>query len=211
MINKFNEEMYSEGEVNNMEVNETVEEVVIEATEPEIEVEETKEEIIEEVVEEVIESIEEPVVEDVTEVVETKEFSLEIFSLLFEEVPKSLEEIAVKLHERFNAMETKIKELEEFKSIKDKEELSMKVNEVVEEFATLEESEIEIIKAKALSNEIGLDEFRKELFCLVGMKALSEKETFSAKEIVEEVAIMDMHMKSETTDKYGGLVAKYKK
>lgn len=218
MINKYNEEKFSlEGEVKSLEkeiVEEVVEEVVeTEAIEP---IEEVKEDEVQvednETVEVPIEEVKEPEIEEnEVEEVETKEFSLEMFKLLFEEVPASLEEIAVKLNERFEVMEVELEQLRRFKLEKDKEELANKVENIVAEFSTLEASEIEDVKNKALAYEIELDEFRKELFCLVGMKALANKENFSANEVVEEVRIMDTQIKSEKTDVYGGLINKYKK
>lgn len=137
------------------------------------------------------------------EVIEVFTKEDELKSIVLEKFEKKEQEL--------ENLKSEMVKLEEFKATKDKEELSNKVNDIVEEFSTLEETEIEVVKTKALNNEIGLDEFKKELFCLVGMKALNNKETFAANEVVEEVAIMDNHIKSEVTDAYGGLISKYKK
>lgn len=121
---------------------------------------------------------------------------------------------------KFNKKDDEIKKLnkeletlKDFKVEKDKEELTEKVEQVVKGFSTLEEDEIEDLKIKALEGELGLDEFKKELFCLVGMKSLKTKENFSLeKDKVTHAKVMDIEVfsKDEQKDKpYGGLFERY--
>lgn len=177
--------------------NEVIEETIEVNPEVEIEVPEEKEEV-------------ETVEENETEVVEEKEeFSLEIFKLLFDEIPGSLEEIAVKLNERFEEMNVELNSLREYKVAKEQVELENEVDAIVNEFAALESDEIEPVKAKVLAKEIDVDTFKKELYCLVGMKAIQKKETYAAKEDVTQVKVIDTNINSEFNDEYGGLVKKY--
>ena len=118
---------------------------------------------------------------------------------------------------KFNAKDGEIeklnKELEtlkDFKAEKDKEELAEQVEEVVQEFNALEEDEIEELKVKALEGELGLDEFKKELFCLIGMKSLKNKETFSADKVTHaKVMDVEVFSNNEEDKLYGGLFEKY--
>lgn len=145
-----------------------------------------------------------------TEIVEEKqEFSLDIFKLLFDEVPASLEEIAVKLNERFEEMNVELNSLREYKSEKEQVELEVEIDAISKEFSGLEFEEIEPVKAKAIAREIDVEAFKKELYCLVGMKAIQKKETYAANEEVNQVKIMNTEVHAEIEDNYGGILKKY--
>lgn len=223
-LEEIYKEIFSlESEVNTMEnqVAEVVEEVIeepfqevvetevvepVEVVETETEVEVPADEIIEE---EKAEETETEVVEEPVEVEEPEQNPLEIFKLLFDEIPGSLEEIAVKLNDRFEQMNVELNSLREYKAAKEQVELECKVEDIITEFETLDFNEIEPVKAKVLAGEIDVDTFKKELYCLVGMKALQKKQTYSAKEEVNQVKVMDRQVDIEFDDNYGGLLKKY--
>jgi hypothetical protein len=194
-------------------IEEPVQEVVetevvepVEVVETETEVEVPADEIIEE---EKAEETETEVVEEPVEVEEPEQNPLEIFKLLFDEIPGSLEEIAVKLNDRFEQMNVELNSLREYKAAKEQVELECKVEDIITEFETLDFNEIEPVKAKVLAGEIDVGTFKKELYCLVGMKALQKKQTYSAKEEVNQVKVMDRQVDIEFDDNYGGLLKKY--
>lgn len=103
--------------------------------------------------------------------------------------------------------------LEEFKAEKNKEELKVSVEEVVKEFSNLQDEEVESFKLNALEGKITLDELKKELFCLVGMKSLNSKQVFSNDKKDEEIALIpntDTYSQDQVEVKeYGGLFAKH--
>ena len=166
-------------------------------------------EVVEEVIEEPVQEVVETEVVEPVEVEEPEQNPLEIFKLLFDEIPGSLEEIAVKLNDRFEQMNVELNSLREYKAAKEQVELECKVEDIITEFETLDFNEIEPVKAKVLAGEIDVDTFKKELYCLVGMKALQKKQTYSAKEEVNQVKVMDRQVDIEFDDNYGGLLKKY--
>ena len=89
--------------------------------------------------------------------------------------------------EELDTLQTENSELKEYKETKEKEEKQMalekEVSEVVSEF-DLAMEELEELTSKVYSEEISIDEFKRELFVLEGMKAIEEKKKakFSKKE-----------------------------
>lgn len=138
-----------------------------------------------------------------------------------EEVQKQFE--ATK--EELDALQTENSELKEYKETKEKEEKQMalekEVSEVVSEFDLVME-EFEELISKVYSEEITIDEFKKELFVLEGMKALEEKKKakftkkdndkeenlkieFSLKE--KEIKDKEQETKERKKQLYGGIFA----
>lgn len=136
-----------------------------------------------------------------------EEFSLDCFSVFFEEIPSTLEEVCSALVEKFNALNDELNILKEFKANYDKSVLEQEVNSIVEEFS-FEEEEVLELRTKALNGEISTKEFKKELFALEGMKLHENKKKFSVK---KETASVKISVPSGTTnhEPYGGLFRKY--
>lgn len=141
---------------------------------------------------------------------EEDKFSLECFSVFFEEVPQTVVEVCDALVEKFNKLNEELAVLKEFKAEIEAQNLQADVDEVCAEF-DLAEEEISEAKEKAYKGEISLEAFKKELFALVGMKAHAKKEKFSQKEKVAKPKIAIIETKADNKEPYGGLFAKYGK
>ena len=189
-----------------------------EVVETEIEAQEVEVEEVVETVEEAIDTVDESdefacgnkkkKYEDEEEEKEEK-FSLDCFSVFFEEVPATVVEVCEALVDRFNKLNEELAVLKEFKAEIEAQNLQADVDGVCAEFDFTEE-EISEVKEKAYKGEITLEAFKKELFALEGMKAHALKGKFSQKEKVAKPKIAI----SETTaskEPYGGLFAKYGK
>lgn len=138
-----------------------------------------------------------------------EEFSLDCFSVFFEEIPSTLEEVCSALVEKFNALNDELDTLKEFKANYDKSVLEQEVNNIVEEFS-FEEEEVLDLRTKALNGEISTKEFKKELFALEGMKMHENKKKFSVKK--EETSVKISVPSGITNyEPYGDLFRKYKK
>lgn len=141
---------------------------------------------------------------------EEEKFSLECFSVFFEEVPQTVVEVCDALVEKFNKLNEELAMLKEFKAEIEAQNLQADVDEVCAEFDFAEE-EISEVKEKAYKGEISLEAFKKELFALVGMKAHAKKEKFSQKEKVAKPKIAIIETEADNKEPYGGLFAKYGK
>ena len=184
---------------------EVVEEVVEEATEiVENNEQETVMETIEETEEQVVE-VEENVIEETEEVVEEETESLDVFSNILEEVPSTLKEVANIIGEKFSAMNEELNELREFKSKIDLEELKGQVDEISNKY-DLDVDTTEL-KEKAITKDITLEQFEKELKVLFAEKVL-ENAKFS-KEVKEEPAKVTVTSHEEEKSIYGGLFEKH--
>ena len=203
-------EIYSlERKEDNME--EIKDEVIVETQqESEVEVVIESEETIEEVVEtaeatdveEVVETIEETeVVEEVKEESET----LDVFAELLEEVPGTLKEVADMITEKFSIINEELKTLREFKSKIDLEELKGQVDEISNKY-DLDVDTTEL-KEKAITKDITLEQFEKELKVLFAEKVL-ENGKFS-KDVKEEPAKVTVTSHEEGKIIYGGLFEKH--
>ena len=184
---------------------EVVEEVVEEATEiVENNEQETVMETIEETEEQVVE-VEENVIEETEEVVEEETESLDVFSNILEEVPSTLKEVANIIGEKFSAMNEELNELREFKSKIDLEELKVQVDEISNKYEL--DVDTTELKEKAITKDITLEQFEKELKVLFAEKVL-ENGKFS-KEIKEEPAKVTVTSHEEEKSIYGGLFEKH--
>lgn len=194
-------EIYSlERKEDNME--EIKDEVIVETQqEPEIEEvaesEETKEEVVE--AEEVTQT--EEIVEEVKEESET----LDVFAELLEEVPGTLKEVADMITEKFSMINEELKTLREFKSKIDLEELKGQVDEISNKY-DLDVDTTEL-KEKAITKDITLEQFEKELKVLFAEKVL-ENGKFS-KDVREEPAKVTVTSHEEGKTIYGGLFEKH--
>lgn len=206
-------EIYSlERKEDNME--EVKEEVVVETQqEPEIEEvvesEETKEEVVEveEVTqtEEIVEEVETPEETEVVEEVKEESETLDVFAELLEEVPGTLKEVADMITEKFSMINEELKTLREFKSKIDLEELKGQVDEISNKY-DLDVDTTEL-KEKAITKDITLEQFEKELKVLFAEKVL-ENGKFS-KDVKEEPAKVTVTSHEEDKTIYGGLFEKH--
>lgn len=204
-------EIYSlERKEDNME--EIKDEVIVETQqEPEIgevvESEETKEEVVEaeEVTqnEEIVEEVETPEETEIGEVVESE--TLDVFAELLEEVPGTLKEVADMITEKFSMINEELKTLREFKSKIDLEELKRQVDEISNKY-DLDVDTTEL-KEKAITKDITLEQFEKELKVLFAEKVL-ENGKFS-KDVKEEPAKVTVTSHEEGKTIYGGLFEKH--
>lgn len=130
--------------------------------------------------------------------------------------------LKVQVNETYSNQKSKIAELtttveslEVYKAEKDKEELEEKVEEVTNEFATLTEDEVQEVKDEVLGGNMSLEQYKKELYCMVGMKALNSNEKYSLdNKKPDRVPMLGMEqysMEDEDDDGYGGLMKKYLK
>lgn len=126
---------------------------------------------------------------------------------LSDEVNKHAMEKYSKVKEDLKEANSKLKELENYKAEKDKEELEAKVEEVTSEFS-LEESEIAEIKDEVLTGNIDLEQYTKELYCLVGMKSLKSKEKYSVDK-VGFIGLENYSVEEKDEKPYGDLFEKY--
>ena len=206
-------EIYSlERKDDNME--EIKDEVIVETQqEPEIEEvvesEETKEEVVEaeEVTqtEEIVEEVETPEETEVVEEVKEESETLDVFAELLEEVPGTLKEVADMITEKFSMINEELKTLREFKSKIDLEELKGQVDEISNKY-DLDVDTTEL-KEKAITKDITLEQFEKELKVLFAEKVL-ENGKFS-KDVKEEPAKVTVTSHEEGKTIYGGLFEKH--
>ena len=206
-------EIYSlERKEDNME--EIKDEVIVETQqEPEIEEvvesEETKEEVVEaeEVTQtkEIVEEVETPEETEVVEEVKEESETLDVFAELLEEVPGTLKEVADMITEKFSMINEELKTLREFKSKIDLEELKGQVDEISNKY-DLDVDTTEL-KEKAITKDITLEQFEKELKVLFAEKVL-ENGKFS-KDVKEEPAKVTVTSHEEGKTIYGGLFEKH--
>ena len=152
---------------------------------------------VEEVIEtEINESVAEetPVIEDeAKEVIEENKIVEENFKEEPQEITKednSLKELEEKfesLSKEFEELKKINSELMEYKLNKEKEELRNEVDAKANEFE-FKEDEIKELKEQAYNAEISVADFEKELFALMGRKALEAKKEFSLQNTKEEKA-----------------------
>ena len=188
----------------------TVEEVAQETITEETVVEEVSEPTIEEVIEENIQIVEEPVVEEtIEEVIEEQEAEYSIEELVEKLGAKEIE--INSLMATIANYEKELNCLREFKAVKEQEALEAKVEVIAEKFNTLNKEEIEVVKTRVLNNEITTEEFEKELYYLVGVKALESKAKYTVSEPtgVSVTRIIPMAEEKEVVDAYGGLLKKH--
>ena len=109
--------------------------------------------------------------------------------------------------DRFNSIVERFKsENEELKKFKEEVEIGLLKEELVDiakEFAALKEEETQVVIDKVLNKEIDKQDFKKELFAMVGMKAMENNQVFSAKGTKFKVPVHN-----EENDPYGGLIKK---
>ena len=109
--------------------------------------------------------------------------------------------------DRFNSIVERFKsENEELKKFKQEVEVGLLKEELINiasEFAALKEEETQVVIDKVLNKEIDKQDFKKELFALVGMKTMENTQVFSAKGTKFKVPVHN-----EDNDPYGGLIKK---
>ena len=201
-----------EGSMEEVKENVVVETNLETETEEVVEQEETVEVVdeptkVEE--EEVIEDTETVEVEEeveITEEVECKEAeTLDVFADLLEEVPGTLKEVADMITEKFSVINEELNTLREFKSKIDLEELKCQVEEISDKY-DLDVDTTEL-KEKAITKDITLEQFEKELKVLFAEKVL-ENNKFS-KVAKEETAKVTVTSDEVPKARYGGLFEKH--
>lgn len=137
------------------------------------------------------------------------------------EIYSDNKEIQNLVNETYSNQKAKIEELtdeisklEVYKAEKDKEELTAKVEEISSEFNELEESEIANVKQEVLDGSIDIEQFEKELYCMVGMKSKKSKETYSNNKKPDDVKMLELENYSLNDDEdeyepYGNVFKKY--
>ena len=233
------EEVMSEEVKETVEVIETAEikeEVVVVEEQPVVVEEQSIIEEVEEVVEDKEETIEDKIVEEiptetkveeVTEIVEeTTEITEEVkeeevIETETNETGYSLDELVEKLGAKemevesliakISAYEEELNSLREFKAVKDREELVAKVDIISSRFTSLDKNEIEVVKTRVLNNEITTEEFEKELYYLVGVKALEQKANYTVAEPtgIAVTRVIPIVEEKEIIDEDGGLLKKH--
>lgn len=170
-------------------------------------VEVTEEVAIVEETTEVVETVEVEEEVEITEEVECEEVeTLDVFAELLEEVPGTLKEVADMITEKFSVINEELNTLREFKSKIDLEELKGQVEEISEKY-DLDVDTTEL-KEKAITKDITLEQFEKELKVLFAEKVL-ENNKFS-KEVKEEPAKVTVtSVEEEAKVVYGGLFEKH--
>ena len=99
-------------------------------------------------------------------------------------------------------------DLKKFKESYDKAEYESEINNITSKFS-FEEDEISELREKAMSKEMSKEQYEKELYCLLGMKQLQEKEKFSRLEKPScEVKVQN---NVKISSRYGELGKKYSK
>ena len=202
-----------EGSMEEVKENVVVETNLETETEEVVEQEETVEVVDEptkvEEEEEVIEDTETVEVEEeveITEEVECKEAeTLDVFADLLEEVPGTLKEVADMITEKFSVINEELNTLREFKSKIDLEELKCQVEEISDKY-DLDVDTTEL-KEKAITKDITLEQFEKELKVLFAEKVL-ENNKFS-KVAKEETAKVTVTSDEVPKARYGGLFEKH--
>lgn len=214
-------EIYAlESEVNTMEneivETETKEEVVEDVIDKTDDVEEIKEEntvaSIEDIENNIVTTNEDEedkstveITDESTDVeVEENENPLDVFSILFDEVPGSLQEIAVRLHKKFEAINSELTDLRRFKSEKDNEELVEQINNITSEFSELTKEDVQVFKEKAVSREITLEGYREKLASLAYVKIKANKDNYSYQPKQVIVPIIEKN-EENGYEPYGGL------
>ncbi|MGL5718473.1 MAG: hypothetical protein ACRCX2_36050 [Paraclostridium sp.] len=142
-------------------------------------------------------------IEDKTEKVE-EENPLEVFSILFDEIPGSLQEIAVKLHEKFNTMNKELDTLAKFKADKDRESRIAEVDKIVSEYSELTLDDIEGVRNDAIDEKLELGMFREKLASLAYAKIKENKQAYS---VDNKKVIVPIIEKTEENgyEPYGGI------
>lgn len=184
------------------------EEVTEEATEKTPVEETTEVEVV--VEEEITEPVKEVEEEEVTEVVETEKAEYSIDELVEKLGAKEIE--INSLMATISSYEEELNSLREFKATKEKEELVVEVDTIASKFTSLDEAEIEVVKTRVLNNEMSIEEFKRELYYLVGVKTLESKANYTIAEptgMIDARRIIPIVEEKETIDEYGGLLKKH--
>ena len=213
MVEETKEEQPAEAtteEVVEEPANEVEEVEVKEDEETEIFTEGAKEEETEVVEETSEEAMEEPVKEESIEEVEEDKAEFSVDELVEKLGAKELE--INSLMDIIANYEKELNCLREFKAVKDREALEAEVNVIADKFNTLDNADIEVVKTRVLNNEITIAEFEKELYYLVGVKALEAKANYTVSEPtgVAVTRVIPIVEEKEQVDEYDGLLKKHK-
>lgn len=179
-------------------VVEKIEEV--EVSDEIIDIAEVNDELVEE--EKVVEV---PVEDEIEEIKEVDEFA----NLKVEHEELKVE--CAKLERQISEMNEKYSDYEELKSFKesyDKAEYESEINSITSKFS-FEEDEITELREKAIAKEISKEQYEKELYCMLGMKQLQEKENFSKLE--KPTSEVKVQSNKKISPRYGELGKKYSK
>lgn len=114
-----------------------------------------------------------------------------------------------KLSTDFSVIKEDNEKLLEFKENAEKEARVSLVDKEIAEFS-LEEAETKEMRERAYNAEISIEELRKELFALEGMKAHQKKEMFSKVESKKEVTTIKVIPTTDEKHPYGSLMTYFK-
>lgn len=111
---------------------------------------------------------------------------------------------------KYEEMINELEELRKFKSDVLHKQRAIEIDNIISEFA-LNEDETSDIKQKALNEEITLEQFKKELFALEGMKAFAKRQKFNTDNEENTTKIIVANLKEFSDEPYEGLFTKYNK
>lgn len=155
-----------------------------------------------EINDEIIETTEVPVEDEVEEIDEFANLKAEYEELKVEYA--KLEQQISEMNEKYSDYE----ELRLFKESYDKAEYESEISNITSKFS-FEEDEISELREKAMSKEISKEQYEKELYCLLGMKQLQEKEKFS--QLEKPSCEVKVQNNVKISSRYGELGKKYSK
>lgn len=98
--------------------------------------------------------------------------------------------------------------LKEFKKRYDDAQYEAEIKEISAKF-DLEVEEYQELEEKALKGELAKEQYEKELYCLIGMKQLQEKENFS--QLEKPTSEVKVPSNKKISSRYGELGKKYSK
>lgn len=200
-INKFNE-LLKEKEENVLDNLEQLESPIVDETTVETrdiaEISQVEEQMVEPT-----DIVEEDVNEEINNEFEQLKVDYELVAKTLNELKTSYAE----LEEKLNAMND-YDTLKEFKKRYDDAQYEAEIKEISAKF-DLEVEEYQELEEKALKGELAKEQYEKELYCLIGMKQLQEKENFS--QIEKPTSEVKVQNNKKTSPRYGELGKKYSK
>lgn len=147
-----------------------------------------------------------------TEDVQLKEHIMNKFNSIDVHENEAVELNALKnsyaeLEAKFEGMKD-YEDLKKFKESYDKAEYESEINNITSKFS-FEEDEIAELREKVMTKEISKEQYEKELYCMLGMKQLQEKEKFS--QLEKPSCEVKVQNNKKISSRYGELGKKYSK
>lgn len=120
-----------------------------------------------------------------------------------ETIKNSYSELVAKVEEMKD-----YEELKEFKQSYDKAQYEVEIKEITSKFE-LEVEDYQELQEKALNGEIAKEQYEKELYCILGMKQMSNKFNFT--KVEKSTHEVKVKIENKTSSVYGELGKKYSK